>query len=168
MHPYAETAPAGPQVHDLTRRLTGDDEPWAVLAPGVVDALAPVGSFAAGGEVVALARRAAGAGDGSVWVAGDHDRERSFAALAALAAASEDGSGWLEWEPFEGAGPIRDEPVVHLAPHRHFPAGPDEPWVSAAIGGGRILAVPLRFAVSYRPDPGVRRRWNEAFENLLL
>jgi hypothetical protein len=58
---------------------------------------------------------------------------------------------------------VRTDPVVMLTPRRHFPVGDDEPWLSAAVGGNHILAVPLRFVVSYRPDPDVRRQWNEKF-----
>lgn len=95
---------------------------------------------------------AAADGDDGLWVADDGDRERSFGALAA-AAAADTGSGWLRWEPHDSAGTVRAEPVITLSAHRHFPAGQDEPWVHAAIGRGRMLAIPLRFVVSYRPDP---------------
>lgn len=163
VHPYAETESTVPEVHDLLLRL-GAGDPREVLVPEIVDAAAPIASFAPGSEVIALARRAAVAGD-SMWVADDSDRERSFKALVS-AAAADAGSGWLEWEPHVGADTVRTEPVVILTPHRHFPIGDDEPWVDAAIGGGRMLAIPLRSVVSYRPDPEVRRRWEQAFENL--
>lgn len=95
--------------------------------------------------------QAAAPGNGQ-WVAEEADPERSFAALVTAAAASE-GSGWLEWEPRFGADSIRTEPVIALTAHRHFPVGEDEPWVHASIGGGRFLAIPLRFVVSYRQIP---------------
>lgn len=163
VHPYLETLSSAPTVHDLYSRLGPDDDPSAVLAPDVVDAAAPVASLAAGSEIVALARQAAVASEGQ-WVADDADPEGSFAGLVS-AAAAEQGSGWLEWEPHEGADSIRVEPVVVLTAHRHFPVGDDEPWVDAAVGGGRFLAIPLRFVVSYRPDPQVRERWEQMFSN---
>jgi hypothetical protein len=163
VHPYAETAPAAPKVHDLQLRL-GAADLREVLAPGVIDAAGPVGSFAPGSEAVALARQAATTNDGR-WVADDGDRERSFAAFVS-ATSADYGSGWLEWEPYDGADTVRTEPVVILRPHRHFPVGNDEPWAHASIGGGRMLAVPLRFVVSYRADPDVRKEWEQAFSNL--
>lgn len=93
----SETPPSAPVLHDLYPRLGPDDDPSAVLAPGIVDAAAPIASLAAGSEIVALARQAAAPGNGQ-WVADEADPERSFAALVAAAAAGE-GSGWLEWEP---------------------------------------------------------------------
>jgi hypothetical protein len=163
VHPYAKTPCSSPVLHDLLRRLGGEDLRDVILDPGVVDAAAPLASFAAGSQVVALARQAAIPGPG-VWVADDRDRERSFAAL--VAAASGGGSGWLDWEPHEGADAVRAEPVISLTPRRHFPAGDDQPWVHAAIGTGHTLAIPLRFVVSYRPDPQVRQRWTESFSSL--
>jgi hypothetical protein len=159
VHPYTATSSSAPVLHDLYPRLGPDDDSSVVLAPGVVDAAAPVASFAPGSEIVALARRAAVPGDGQ-WVAAESDPERSFAALVMAAAAGE-GSGWLEWEPHDGADSIRTDPVIALAAHRHFPLGDDEPWVHASIGGGRFLAIPLRFVVSYRSDPQVRKRWEQ-------
>jgi len=165
VHPYAETPSTAPEVHDLRRRLCGDDSARDVLVPEVVDATAPLASFAAGSDVVALARQAAADIGGGRWVANDSDRERSFAALAR--AASGGGSGWLEWEPYQGADTVRAEPVIFLAPHRHFPVGDDEPWVDAAIGTGHMLAIPLRVVVSYRPDPQVRQFWAQRASNPL-
>ena len=159
VHPYLETPASAPAVHDLYRRLGPDDDPAAVLAADVVDAAAPVASPAAGSEIVALAREAAAA-DGDRWTAGDADPEASFAALVTAAAAGK-GSGWLEWESHDGVGSVRTDPVVMLTAHRHFPVGDDEPWVHAAVGGGRFLAIPLRYVASYRPDPQVRTRWEQ-------
>jgi hypothetical protein len=165
VHPYAETPPTAPEVHDLRRRFREGDSSGDVLVTEVVDAAAPLASFAAGSEVVALARQAAADVGGGRWVADDSDRERSFAALAR--AASGGGSGWLEWEPYQGADTIRAQPVIFLAPHRHFPVGDDEPWVDAAIGAGHMLAIPLRFVVSYRPDPRARQLWAQRASNPL-
>jgi hypothetical protein len=164
VHPYAETAPAARRAHDLHLRLDEGIHPADLLESEMVDGAAPVGPFAGGSEVVTLARSVADTEDAGLWVADDADRERSFAALVALASTVEAGSGWLEWEPYEGADTVRTDPVVLLIPHRHFPVGDDEPWVSASVGGSIILAVPLRVVVAYRPDPDVRRRWNKAFE----
>lgn len=164
VHPYTETPPAAQKVHDLQLRL-GAADPREILVPGVIDAVGPIGSFAPGSEVVALARQVATT-EGGRWVADDGDREQSFAALVSATSAYY-GSGWLEWEPHDGADTVRTEPVVILTPHRHFPVEDDEPWVYAAIGGGKMLAIPLRFVVSYRADPDVRKEWQQAFSNLL-
>jgi hypothetical protein len=164
VHPYTETEPRNDhQLHDLYQRLSEmDSSPQTVLTPDVVDAPSPLSSLAAASEVVAVVRRGSDRDDLSLWIADDSDAEGSFASQ--VAAASQDhGSGWLVWEPYQDADTVRTEPVVHLLPHRHFPVGSDEPWAEAAIGGGRIIAVPLRYVVSYRPDPDVRRRWNAAF-----
>jgi hypothetical protein len=79
---------------------------------------------------------------------------------------TDEGSGWPTWEPHEGADTIRTDAVVFFAPHRHFPLGDDEPWADAALGGGCLVGVPLKYVVNYRTDPQVRRRWNDAFANL--
>ena len=165
VHPYLETPASAPALHDLYRRLGPDDDPAAVLAADIVDAAVPVAWLAAGSEIVAQARQAAAAGEGR-WIPDDDHPEASFAALVTAAAAGK-GSGWLEWEPHDGAGSVRADPVVVLTAHRHFPVGNDEPWVHAAVGGGRFLAVPMRFMVSYRPDPQVRERWERMFSDLL-
>ena len=130
-----------------------------------MDAAAPVASFAAGSEIVALARQAAAPGNGQ-WVADGADPERSFAALITAAAAGE-GSGWLEWEPHDGADSIRTDPVIAFTAHGHFPVGDDKLWVHASVGEGGFLAIPLRFVVSYRPDPQVRGRWEQMSSDLL-
>lgn len=165
VHPYAETPPGTAALHDLYQRLGPDDDPRVSLAGGIADAPAPLASMAAGSEIVALMRQAATPAGGR-WIPDDADREASFAALV-LATAPGRGSGWLDWEPYDGADSVRTEPVIQLTPHRHFPFGDDQPWVDAAIGHGRLLAVPLRFVVSYRPDPDVRERWERTFSDLL-
>ncbi len=119
VHPYAETPSSAPVLHDLYPRLGPDDDPSVVLAPGIVDAAPPVAFLAAGSEIVALARQAAVPGNGQ-WVADEADPERSFAALVTAAAAGE-GSGWLEWEPHDGADSVRTDPVIALTAHRHSP-----------------------------------------------
>lgn len=112
------------------RYAGGDQLPTAEEAE---NAAAPMAWLAAGSEVVALARRAAAAGEGR-WTADDADPEASFAVLVTAAAVGK-GSGWLEWEPHNEAGPVRADPVVMLTAHRHFPVIDDEPWVHAAVGG---------------------------------
>lgn len=165
VHPYTETPPSAPVLHDLYPRLGPGHDPSVLLAPGVVDAAAPLAPFAAGSEIVALARRQAAPGNGQ-WVADAADPERSFAALVEAAAIA-NGSGWLEWEPHDGADSVRTDPVIALTAHRHFPIGDDEPWVHASVGGGRFLAIPLWFVVSYRPDPQVGKRWEQISSDLL-
>lgn len=49
--------------------------------------------------------------------------ESSFADLRVKASAADHGSGWITWEPYEGADIVRTDPVVSLAPYRHFPVG---------------------------------------------
>lgn len=77
-----------------------------------------------------------------------------------------EGSGWLEWESYEGADSVRTEAVIRLTAHRHFPAGDDEPWIRTAGTGGRFMVIPIRYVVSYRPDPDVRIRWEQRFTDL--
>lgn len=165
VHPYAETQPlARPSVHNLMRRIDDPDEQRALFDSDAIDAADPIAGLDAATEVVALARRAAsGDADPAIWVANENDPESSFADLRAKASAADHGSGWITWEPYEGADIVRTDPVVSLAPYRHFPVGEDCPWVWAAVGGGRLLAIPLNVLVSYRPDPDVRDRWNNAF-----
>jgi hypothetical protein len=168
VHPYAQTDPVDtPAVHDLFDRVDDLDAQKAILDSAFIDSPEPLVGLRAASEVVDLARRAAlGEGaDPTLWVADASDPEGSFAELVA-ASASEYGSGWLTWEPYENADIIRTDPVVSLEPHRHFPVGDDQPWIWAAVGGGRLLAIPLDVVVSYRPDPDVRRRWNDAFSFL--
>lgn len=164
VHPYAETQPtARPAVHNLMSRIGDHDERQAIFDSDAIDAPKPIAGLGANGNIVAEARRAAASdGDSTVWIPDESSPESSFADLAALANA-DDGSGWLTWEPYEGADIVRTDPVVSLTPHRHFPVGDDCPWVWAAVGGGRLLAIPLGVVVSYRPDAEVRRRWNNAF-----
>jgi hypothetical protein len=160
VHPYAETERTAPALHNLYLRL-GPVDPTAVLTPDVVDSSVPISTFAAGSEVVALSRRSADPAEGR-WIADDSAPESSYAALVS-AASSNEGSGWLDWEPYDGAGSIRTEPVIRLTPHRHFPVGEDEPWLEAALGSGLFVAIPIKFAVSYQPDPKIREKWENRF-----
>jgi hypothetical protein len=166
VHPYAETPRStGQELHDLRRRLRGLSEPVDhLLTADIIDAASPLSSLEPGSEIVALARRTSGHNAPDLWTADESTPEASFAALVDAASRAETGSGWLTWEPHHGADTVRTDPVVYFAPHRHFPIGDDEPWADAAIGGGRLVAVPLKYVVSYRPDPEVRRRWNDALK----
>jgi hypothetical protein len=166
VHPYTETTRStGQELHDLRRRLRGLSEPVDHLLPAdLIDATHPLTSLAPGSEIVALARRTSDRDAPDLWTADETTPETSFAALVDAASRAEAGSGWLTWEPHQGADTVRIDSVVSFTPHRHFPIGDDEPWADAAIGGGRMVAVPLRYVVSYRPDPDVRRRWNDTFK----
>ncbi|ONI91731.1 hypothetical protein ALI22I_07640 [Saccharothrix sp. ALI-22-I] len=167
-HPYVEAVSTAPLVHDLRRRLPCT-EFQDVAGPSYTgfDLPDPVVRTEPESEIVALARESADRDDPALWVPDDHDHEKSFAALQAAAARADAGSGWLTWEPYEGADTVRTDPVIMLVPHRHFPVGPDEPWVDTAIAPhGRLLAVPLRVIVSYRPDSDVRRQWTRSLDTL--
>lgn len=160
VHPYAETQPTEqPAVHDLFRRVSDLDDQRAIFESPLLDSAASITGIAAASQAVALARQAATA-DPEAWVADSADPEGSFAALVAAATQGAGGSGWLTWEPYEGADFVRTDPVVSFSSHRHFPVGQDHPWIWAAVGGGRLLAIPLTVVVSYKPDNDVQRRWN--------
>lgn len=167
VHPYAETEPTeSPAVHDLFDRVDDSETHSAILKSNAIDSADPITSFRAASDVVALARRAADDADPALWIPDEADPEGSFAALFTAAQSAEYGSGWMTWEPYQHADIVRTDPVVSLTPHRHFPVGDDQPWVWAAVGGGRLLAVPLDVVVSYLPDSDVRQRWNNAFSFL--
>lgn len=166
VHPYAETVSTAPEVHDLYPRLGHNDDPAILFDPAVVDDAAPITGFPAGSAIVALIRESATPALGQ-WVADESDPEASFAALVA-AAAEDHGSGWLQWEAYDGAGSVRTEPVIQLTAHRHFPVGDDEPWVHTAGTGGQMLAIPLRYVVSFRPDPDIRQQWEHRFDDFGL
>jgi hypothetical protein len=164
VHPYVETALEEPILHDLLARFNDTDDIRVLDAAEVVDSPAPLTTLAPGSEVVALARQTATGTDPDLWVPNATDPEASYSTLLAACARSDNGSGWITWEPFDGADTIRTEAVVSCTPHRHFPVGKDEPWIWAAIGRGRLLAIPLRVIVSYRPDSEVGRRWNSGLD----
>lgn len=165
VHPYAETEPTtGPAVHNLLGSVSDREEYDAVLASPALDSPDPLTGLGPASEAVALARQGAAAdADPAVWVADDTDPEHSYAALVTAAKRGAGGSGWLTWEPYENADFVRTDPVVSFTPHRHFPTAHDHPWIWAAVGGGRLLAIPLTVVVSYRPDPEVHHRWNTLF-----
>lgn len=164
VHPYTETALEEIALHDLLTRFGDTGGMRALDNDKVVDSPAPLTTMAPGSDVVALARQAATGQNPDSWVPDATDPEGSYAALLDACARSDDGSGWITWEPFVGADTVRTEAVVSLTPHRHFPVGDDEPWIWAAIGHGRLLAIPLQVVVSYRPDSEVGRRWNSGVD----
>ncbi|MGB3444694.1 MAG: hypothetical protein WBA97_38650 [Actinophytocola sp.] len=165
VHPYVETEPTTrPAVHNLFNRISDPNAHRAVFESPLLDSPTPLAGFDPASEAVALARQAAIADAvPDVWVADDTDPERSSTALLAAAKSAAGGSGWPTWEPYEGADFVRADPVVSFTPHRHFPVGDDQPWLWAAIGGGRLLAVPLTVVVAYQPDTDVQQRWNAPF-----
>ena len=155
-HPYVETGEAGPRAHDLLpliRDGAGDE----ALDPAVIDDPRPITGLGPASDAVALARAAA---DPAVetWIADASAPESSFADLIDVAARS--GSGWLTWEPHEGADTVRKEGVITFRPHRHLPVGADHPWAEVSISRG-FMYVPLCAVVAYTPDPAVRERWNK-------
>jgi len=113
-----------------------------------------VAAVGAGSAAVAQARRAADHTDPELWV--PDDTEASFNALLAAVSRAPSGSGRLTWQSFDGDDTIRTDLVMRATPYRHFPVGPDEPWIDATVGKARLLAIPLRYVVSYRPDPDLR------------
>jgi len=140
------------------------DDIERVHDPVVVDGPEPVGGLDAISGIVALAREhARGIGEPDDWIADPADPEGSMAACEQAAKVSS--SGWLTWEPHEGADMTRTDAVVMFRPHRHFPAGKDQPWAEVATTGV-VMFVPLAAVVSYRPDPAVRRSWEQAFSGL--
>jgi hypothetical protein len=167
VHPYAETTETGPREHDLRLRLRGDEDAYTrAHDPALIDDPAHVAGFPATSEAVERARELEhSSGDGAEdrWVADASVPQSSFADLTRITgAAAEHGSGWLSWEPHEGADIVGTDAVIQLTPHRHFPVGEDVPWVNVSFGGV-MMSVPLTAVVAYRPDPEVRRRWNSAF-----
>lgn len=165
VHPYVRTepSPAG-QLHDLRQRL-GEltREQAEALDWTRVDDPAPLGGLNPISEVVALARAVArdeAAED--TWVADPEQAEDSFGDLVRATTLSASGSGWMTWEPHQGADTVRTAAVITAAAHRHFPVGTDEPYLDVSLGG-TLLSVPVSAVVSYRPDPEPRRRWQEAF-----
>jgi len=165
VHPFTEVAASSPRAHDLRHLAVEDAGGGRVSDPAVVDDPAPVTGLDAISEAVALAReQARQTADPDVWVADPDDAEASMAACQQAAKVSS--SGWLTWEPHEGADMTRTDSVVLFVPHRHFPAGTDQPWAEVAISSV-VMHVPLAAVVSYRPDPEVRRSWDAAFSNLL-
>lgn len=166
VHPYAETKPSEqPMVHDLLHRVDASDQRRVILESSSIDAPHEISGLPAHSEVVALARSSTAAdADPAVWIPNEGDPERSYEALLSALTTSHRGSGWLTWEPHENADLVRTDPVVSVTAHRHFPVGRDEPWLWAAVGGGRLLAIPLAVVVAYQPDSNVRQAWENRFD----
>jgi hypothetical protein len=162
VHPFSEVAASSPRAHDLTP-LVGDDFE-RVHDPALVDGPEPISGLDAISGIVALTReQARGTGEPDQWIADLADPEGSMAACEQAAKASS--SGWLTWEPHEGADMTRTDAVAMFRPHRHFPAGKDQPCAEVATTGV-VMFVPLAAVVAYRPDPAVRRSWEEALSGL--
>jgi hypothetical protein len=163
VHPYVETVESGPQAHDLMLRVQGDDELFARIRdpqiaddPRYLSGLDPVSDAVAQArsDAAAIASRAPAPNnaDQRTWVADASVPESSFDDLVTLVeAVGNAGSGWLTWEPHEGADAVRTDAVVVFQPHRHFPIGADQAWVDVSFGG-MMMAIPLSAVVSYRPD----------------
>lgn len=165
VHPYAETTPTQRySMHDLRRRLDDNDlDPSVLASTDVIDSAEPLSGLTPISQLVAQARRTGNRHDPDLWVADESDPEGSFAELVRMTTLSDYGSGWISWEAHEDAETVRTDRVITFSPHRHFLIGHDEPWAEAAIGIGRIIAIPLSAVVSYKPDPDVYHRWNGAF-----
>jgi hypothetical protein len=165
VHPFSETAVTGPRPHDLHHLAVEADISGQVGDPSVADDPSPISGLVPVSEAVALAREEARqSADAGSWIADADNPEASMAACQQAAKVS--ASGWLTWEPHERADMTRTDSVVRFVPHRHFRAGPDQPWAEVAISSV-IMYVPLAAVVSYRPDPEVHRSWDAAFKNLL-
>jgi hypothetical protein len=121
-----------------------------------LDAPEPVVAVGAGSAAVAAARAAADRSDPELWVPDDTDADVSFQALLDAVSRAPSGSGWLTWQPFEDDDTIRTDMLMRATPYPHFPIGQDEPWIDAAVAKSALLAIPLRWVVSYRPDPDLR------------
>lgn len=161
VHPFVRTEPSpGLEMFDLRRRLAGLDH--AEVDWSGADAPTPMSGFTSASTVVTLARAAAADGEESGgWVAAGRNAEDSFGDLVRVLTLSPSGSGWLTWEPHEGADVVRTAGVITATAHRHFPVGADEPYLDVSFGSW-MIAVPLRAVVSYEPDPEPRRCWEEA------
>ncbi|QFZ20379.1 hypothetical protein [Saccharothrix syringae] len=91
-----------------------------------------------------------------LWVPDDTDPDASFRALLAAVSRAPSGSGRLIWQPFEDDDTIRTNMLMRATPYPHFPVRQDESWIDAAVAKAALLAIPLRYVVSYRPDPYLR------------
>jgi hypothetical protein len=153
VHPFCQTEQTGPHVHDL-HRLLDEDSHDQVFDPTIVDRNDPITGLTCLSDIVRVARRNQDPSVDDVWVPdADHPQE-SYSQLLALI---ETGgvSGWLTWQPDEGASSVRTQSVVQFRPHRHFPVGADQPWAEVSASSV-ILFVPLSAVVAFQPDPGVR------------
>lgn len=159
VHPYCQTEQTGPQAHDLHRLLDEDtdDQPFD---PAIVDRPDPITGLDPLSDTVREARQDQDPSATGTWVPDPEHPEDSYARLLALAGGGT-ASGWLTWQPDDGANTVRTQPVLWFRPHRHFPAGADQPWAEVTTTS-TILFVPLAAIAAFRPDPGVRAGHHQA------
>jgi hypothetical protein len=160
VHPYAiDMAEREPTLFDLTHiDANGDHVLTRPIArsemPSVVEGLDPVS------DLVAVARRDSRTHrDADEWIPDEIDAARSFAQLASRPIKS----GVLTLQ----AGPeavITEVPVLSFTPHPAHPAT-GTAWAEVLYFHGRT-ELPLAAVVSFRPDPGVRERWEAVFKPL--
>lgn len=164
-HPFTQTTDEGPRAHDLGYLLTDEQIRNLAHDEGVTDDPAPIAGLDPISKIVELARTTASKDDDSLWVPEPLDPESSYSALVELTR-QDQGSGWLTWEPHEGADAPRTDAVIRCRPRRHFPAGDDQPWVEIVVTRV-VMYVPLAAVISYHPDPEVRHQWETAWNSLL-
>jgi hypothetical protein len=159
VHPFCQTEQTGPRAHDL-HRLMDDDTYEQPFDPAIVDRPDPIACLDPLSDTVREARQNQDSSATDMWVPDAEHPEDSFARLLTLTG---DGaaSGWLTWQPDEGADAVRTQPVLWFRPHRHFPAGVDQPWAEVTTTSA-ILFVPLAAIAAFRPDPGVRAGYGQA------
>lgn len=165
VHPWVETSESRPRANTLNRLTADDDVFQMVRSTDVVDAPEPIAGLDAISDAVGRYRLEVTAGIGDTWIPDSRDPETSYAQLDRLVL-EQGTSGWLTWQPNEGSDHIREDSVIVFRPHRHFPAGPDQPWAEASFGAA-VNYVPLSAIVAFRADPAVYRRWNDAWSDVL-
>ena len=160
VHPFCQTEQTGPRAHDLHRLLDEDtyDQPFD---PTIVDRPDPIASLDPLSDIVREARQNQDSSTNDTWVPDAEHPQDSYARLLTLTA---DGaaSGWLTWQPDEGADTVRTQPVLRFRPHRHFPAGGDQPWAELTTTSAILFVAPLAAVAAFQPDPGVRAGYNQA------
>jgi hypothetical protein len=110
VHPFCQTEHTGPRAHDLHRLLDEDtdDQPFD---PAIVDRPDPIAGLDPLSDTVREARRNQDSSAADTWVPDADHPDDSYAQLLALTG---DGaaSGWLTWQPDEGADAVRTQPVL--------------------------------------------------------
>lgn len=165
VHPWVETAESGPRANTLNRLATDDDVLHLVRRADIVDAVEPIAGLDAISDVVGRYRLETPSGTDDTWIPDSRDPESSYAALDRLVL-ERGTSGWLTWQPNEESDHIREDAVIAFTPHRHFPAGRDQPWAAVSFGAA-VNYVPLSAVVAFRTDPAVRQRWNDMWSGML-